>query len=71
MEVKLSNETNSDIETASKEMGLSKEEIVVRALKLYLSNLKEYLDLKEEIYTWEEATTEDFSNWDKENLKNE
>lgn len=71
MEVKLSNETNSDIETVSKEMGLSKEEIVARALKLYLSNLKEYLDLKEEIYTWEEAATEDFSSWNKENLKNE
>ena len=71
MEVKLTNEMDYNIENASKEMGLSKEEIIARALRLYLANLKEYLDLKKEIYAWEEAGIEDTSNWEKENLKNE
>ena len=70
MEIELANEINLNIENVSKETGLSKEEIIVRALTLYLSNLKGYLSLKEEIHAWEATGIEDINTWNEENLKN-
>ena len=70
MDINLSNEIKLNMETASKEIGLSKEEIISRAITLYLASLKGYLSLKEEMYAWEEAGIEDINTWNEENLKN-
>ena len=43
----------------------------MRALKLYLANLKQYFDLKEEMLIWEDAGFEDVSKWNEDNLKDE
>ncbi len=71
MDINLSNEVSLSIENASREVGLSKEEIISRAIKLYLASLKGYLSLKEEMCAWEEAGIQDSSVWNEENLKDE
>mgnify|MGYP001560223214 CR=1 FL=1 len=69
MEIEIPKEIDSNMENVSKEIGLSKEEIVARALVLYLANLKDYLFLKEEMSDWEETGIEDTAKWNEENLK--
>ena len=63
MEIKVSEETLKNIEKVSKKLGLSKNEIIVRAIKLYFYSAKELVNLKEELETWEEASLEDSSNF--------
>ncbi len=68
MEIEISRDIENKVERASQELGLSKKEIVARALQLYLLSIKDYIELKEEIDTWEEAGRQDLSRWENESL---
>ena len=63
MEIDISNELSKNVGIAARKMGLSEEEVVARAVMIYLKNLKEYADLQREIDGWEEAGTEDADNF--------
>ncbi len=66
MEIEISEETYKDVENASKELGINEKEVIAKALKLYLLNLKAQLMLKEELEIWESASIEDLANFNKE-----
>ena len=55
MEITISNNLLKNVEKASRDLGLSKEEVVARAVLLYLRNLKEFEELNSELEQWEEA----------------
>jgi hypothetical protein len=63
MEINISNEILTNIERASKELGLTEKEVVTRALILYLKNLKEYTKLQEELDELEELSFEDTNDF--------
>jgi hypothetical protein len=65
MELELSKDISKSLERASQELGLKEKEIIVRAIKLYLYNIKEYLNFKEELEAWEMAGFEDSLNFEK------
>ena len=69
MEIELSKDISENIEIASKQLGLEKKEIITRALILYLKNLRQYIDLQEELEGWEQISSEDSANlFEKHNL---
>lgn len=68
MEIEISPELLKNMEKASKELNLNEEELIVRAIKLYLNNIRDQLELREEMDAWEEASEEDIITWEKENL---
>lgn len=59
MQIEVAKDISENLERASKELGLNKKELITRAIKLYLHNVKEYIILKEELEAWERAGTED------------
>lgn len=63
MEIEISKDISENLKQASQELGLSKEELITRAVKLYLLSMKKYLELKEEMSDWEEAGVEDASSF--------
>ena len=63
MEIEISKDISENVTQASKELGLSKEELIARAIKLYLLSMKKYIKLKEEMLDWEEAGIEDANNF--------
>jgi hypothetical protein len=71
MEINLSNDILKNIEKASKELNIPKNEVVARAVLLYLRNLKAFESLQDEIEEWEEAGIEDNLTWEENNLKDE
>lgn len=66
MEIEISKDISENLERASKEFGLNEEEIILRAIKLYLYSIREQLSLKEEIEAWEIAGMEDIVNFEKQ-----
>ncbi len=65
MEVEISKEVDKKLEEVSKLSGLKKREVVERALKSYLENLKKFLDMKKEFDMWERASDEDWAEFEK------
>ena len=59
MEITIPNNLLKNIERASRDLGLSKEEVVAKAVLLYLRNLKEFEELNSELEQWEEAGIND------------
>lgn len=66
MEVEISKDMLKNIEKASKELDLEEKELILRAIKLYLYNLKSYIDLKEELEAWEKTGMEDLVNFERQ-----
>ena len=66
MEIEISEDMLENIEKASKKLDLDEKELVSRAIKLYLYNIKSYMDLKEELEVWEKAGAEDLVKFEKQ-----
>ena len=63
--IKLSEDMAADVEKASEALGIKKNELVGRAVLLYLDNLHKYMDLKMEFKEWEKLSDEALSNFEK------
>jgi hypothetical protein len=63
MEIELTKDVMRNVKIASEELGISEKEVVVRAVLLYLRNVKEFEALQEEMKEWEEAGIEDANNF--------
>lgn len=62
--VKLPEEIVERITEASKLLGIKKQELVDRALLVYLDNLSKYLDLKKELQAWDTLSDEALTNFE-------
>ena len=65
MQVQIRKEISKRILKASKTLGVKGDELVDRAILLYLDNLSKYLKLKEELSIWEKASNIDLINFEK------
>jgi len=65
MQIALEKDTSNKIDKASKLLGIEKTELIDRAILVYLDNLSKYLELKEEIKSWDALSDEALSNFEK------
>jgi hypothetical protein len=64
MLVDISNDLNKKIEEVSSLMNLNKEELVGRAVRLYLDDLEKIINLKKEIHVWNTLSDETLTNFE-------
>ena len=64
MQLEVSEDISKNLEIASKELRIDKKEIILKAIRLYLHNLSEYINLKRELEAWEEAGMEDMLSFE-------
>lgn len=62
---KISEDAYDRVDKASKLLGVKKQEIIDRALLVYLDQLSKYLDLKKELKEWDTLSDEALSNFEK------
>jgi len=65
MEIKISKEVLRKLDKVSKLLCIKKEEIIDRAILLYLDSIKKYLDLKQELKGWDILSDEALFNFEK------
>ena len=65
MEVEIAKDTSLKIRMVSEALGIEKEEVVDRALLLYLDNIGKYLNLKKEMEGWDALSDEAFYDFEK------
>lgn len=65
MQIEIPKDTSEKIDNASKLLGIKKQNIIDRALLLYLDNISKYLDLKQEMKEWDVLSDEALSNFEK------
>lgn len=61
MEVELKKETSKEIEEAAMAFGMKKQEIIRRAILLYLDELRNLIGLKKELKAWDALSDEALS----------
>ncbi len=64
-EVLIARDTLQKIGRASELLGIKKQEVVDRALLLYLDNLSKFMDLKRELKQWDTLSDEALHNFEK------
>jgi len=65
MEVVIAKDTSVKIKEVSEALGIEKEEVVDRAILLYLDNIDKYLDLKKEMKEWDALSDEALHDFEK------
>ena len=65
MSIQISKGINKKIKEASKILGLEEEEIVDRAILLYLDNIEKYLELKKEFKEWDKLSDEALESFER------
>ena len=63
--IKIAEDTSEKLDKASEALGLKRQEIVDRALLVYLDNLEKYIELKEELKDWDSLSDEALVNFEK------
>lgn len=58
MQIHLKEKIEKDIKRVSRELGVNENQIVDRALLLYLESIKETIDLKKELLAWDMLSDE-------------
>ena len=66
MQFEISKNMDRKIEEASKEMGIDKEEVIIRAISLFLEDVRKMKDLEKEMKTWDKLHVEALSNFERE-----
>ena len=66
MSIELSKEVSNKLSEASDILKLDKEELVNRAVLLYLDNIHKYLELKKEVDVWDEISDEALENFERD-----
>lgn len=65
MEVDIAKDTSIKIEKASQLTGISRQEIIDRALLLYLDSMSKFLDFKQEMKDWDKLSDEAWENFER------
>lgn len=65
MQINIPKETKKKVEAASKTLGFREDEIINRAVLLYLDNIEKYLELKKELKEWDELSEDALTNFEK------
>lgn len=65
MQIEIPKDTSKKIEEASKKLGVKKQQLVDKAILLYLDNIGKYLDLKQEMKEWDYLSDEALINFEK------
>ena len=65
MEIELPKDVNRKLLEVSNLLNLEEEEIVNRALLLYLDNIQKYIELKKELKTWDKLSDEALENFER------
>ena len=66
MQFEISKNMDRKIKEASKEMGIDKEEVINRAISLFLEDVRKMKDLEKEMKTWDKLHVEALSNFERE-----
>lgn len=64
MEVKISREINEKLKDASEKLGFNENEIVERAVLIYLDMIKKQIDLSKEFKDWDKLSDEAIVNFE-------
>ncbi|MBS3176375.1 hypothetical protein J4457_04005 [Candidatus Woesearchaeota archaeon] len=65
MNVELEKTTFQKVDRASKLLGIKKNQLIDRAVLVYIDNLSKYLDLKQELDAWDVLSDEALTNFEK------
>ena len=65
MQIELPKDISKKVEEASKRLGIKKQQLVDKAVLLYLDNISKYLDLKQEVKEWDYLSDEALTNFEK------
>jgi hypothetical protein len=65
MQIEIEKETSKKIDRAAKVLGIRKNELVDRAIVVYLDNLSQYIKLKKELKSWESLSDEALTVFEK------
>ena len=66
MEVKLAREVEEKVSEVSVELGIKRNEVIERAVLLYLDNISKYLELKKEFSNWDKLSDEALIDFEKQ-----
>jgi hypothetical protein len=64
--ITIDNNTHSDLEKASKLIGLDEQELADRAIVHYLHSIRDEIELAEEFKAWDRASDEALVNMERE-----
>ena len=64
MQIELAPDTEDKLTTVSRLLGVKKQEVVDRAVLLYLESMSKYLDLKQEIKQWDLLSDEALNSFE-------
>lgn len=64
MQIELPKDTSKKVEEASKRLGIKKQQLVDKAILLYLDSISKYLDLKKEMKGWDYLSDEALTNFE-------
>ncbi len=65
MKIELPKDVNKKLLEVSDLLDLEEEEIINRAVLLYLDNIQKYLELKKEFKAWDELSDEALGNFER------
>lgn len=65
MQVEIPKDTSAKIRKIVRLLGIKKQQLVDRAILLYIDNLSKYLELKEEMKEWDYLSDEALLNFEK------
>ena len=64
MSMETSKDLSQKVDEASKALGIKRQELIDRALLVYLDNLAKYINLKREMKIWDELSDEALENFE-------
>lgn len=65
MQIEIEKMTSEKVGVASKKLGVSKKDLIERAILLYLDSISKYIDLKKELQSWDSLSDEALLNFEK------
>ncbi len=69
MQIEIPKDTSKKIERASKILGIKKQQLIDKAVLLYLDNINRYLDLKQEMKEWDYLSDEALMNFETQEMQ--
>ncbi len=65
MDVAISPDTSMKVQNVSEMLGISQQEVVDRAILVYLDSLEKFLDFKKELAVWDKLSDEAWEIFEK------
>ena len=65
MQIEIPKDMSKKLDETAKLLGIKKQELIDRAILLYLDNLSKYLDLKREMKEWDILSDEALMNFER------